>query len=274
MPVSADHLWKIIKHNKMLQMQSPITKDNRRKGKNKSACKTNNMELIEGSLVLCTVKKIEKTTVFLEIEGNGEGSMVLSEVAAGRIRNLRDHVAPNRRIVCKILRIENGNIQLSLRRVTGKEKELVLQQYERERNITNMLKAIIKSPEILIDKIKKEYNLIDFFEEAKENPSLLKKFFVKEELEKLSKILIEKLEKEKIVRKIFRLSSNSKNGLSVIKEVLLSIPAKIKYLGSSKFSIEIQAKDFKEANKQLLSALDQIQSKAKQKKALFEIIEK
>ena len=274
MPVSADHLWKIIKHDKMLQMQSSIAKDNRRKGKNKSASKTNNMELIEGSLVLCTVKKIEKTTVFLEIEGNGEGSMVLSEVAAGRIRNLRDYVAPNRRIVCKILRIENGNIQLSLRRVTGKEKELVLQQYERERNITNMLKAIIKSPEILIDKIKKEYNLIDFFEEAKENTSLLKKFFVKEELEKLSKILIEKLEKEKIVRKIFKLSSNSKNGLSVIKEVLLNISAKIKYLGSSKFSIEIQAKDFKEANKQLLSALDQIQSKAKQKKALFEIMEK
>ena len=55
-------------------------------------------QLIEGALVLCTVKKVEKTTVFVEIEGNGEGSMVFSEVAAGRIRNLRDHISPNKKI--------------------------------------------------------------------------------------------------------------------------------------------------------------------------------
>ncbi len=232
------------------------------------------MELNEGALVLCTVKKIEKTTVFLNIEGNGEGSMVLSEVAAGRIRNLRDYIAPNRKIVCKVLHIENGNIQLSLRRVTGKERESVLQQYKKERNIISMLNAIIKNPESVIGKIKKEYNLIDFFEQAKENPALLKKFFTKEETEKLLKILIEKLEKEKIVKKIFRLSSSSSIGLSTIKKILLEIPARIKYLGSSQFSIEIQAKDFKDANKKILSALEQIRHKAKEAHALFEIVEK
>ncbi len=76
------------------------------------------MELTEGSLVLCTVKKIEKTNIFLDIDGYGEGSMVLSEVAAGRIRNLREYVFPNKKIVCKILNIDKGHIELSLRRVT------------------------------------------------------------------------------------------------------------------------------------------------------------
>ncbi len=232
------------------------------------------MELNEGALVLCTVKKIEKTTVFVNIEGNGEGSMVLSEVAAGRIRNLRDYVAPNRKLVCKILNIENGNIQLSLRRVTGKERESVLQQYKKERNITNMLKAILKNPESIIGKIKKEYGLIDFFEQTRENPALLKKFFTNEEIEKLSKIFTEKLEKEKIVKKTFKLSSSSPAGLSIMKKILLEIPARIKYLGSSKFSIEIQAKDFKEANKKILSALEQIKQKAKRENAIFELMEK
>ena len=51
------------------------------------------MELREDQVVMCTVKSIEGTTVFLEIEGNGTGSMAMSEVAAGRIRNLRELLA-------------------------------------------------------------------------------------------------------------------------------------------------------------------------------------
>ena len=44
------------------------------------------MELKEDDLVMCTVKSIEGTTVFVEIENRQEASM--SEVAAGS-RNLR-----------------------------------------------------------------------------------------------------------------------------------------------------------------------------------------
>ncbi len=147
------------------------------------------MELIEGTLVLCTVKKIDKTTIFLDIENNGEGSMVLSEVVAGRIRNLRDYVTINKKLVCKILKIENSHVQLSLRRVTAKERDAVMHRYKKERNMINMLKAIIKNPEPIIDKIKKEYNLVEFFEEIKENPNLLSKFFTKQEAEEFAEML-------------------------------------------------------------------------------------
>ena len=82
------------------------------------------MELREDDVVMCTVKEIEGTTVFLEIEGNGTGTMVMSEVAAGRIRNLREYVFPKKKVVCKVFKIANGgHIELSLRRVTGKERE-------------------------------------------------------------------------------------------------------------------------------------------------------
>ena len=48
----------------------------------------------------------------------------------------------------------------------------------------------------------------------------------------------------------------------------------IKYLGSSRFSIASKAKDFKEANQQVQKALEQIKTKVKEKKLIFESEEK
>ena len=90
------------------------------------------MQIEEGLAVLCTVTKIIGTTVFVKIEDNGEGTIMTSEIAPGRIRNLRDYVVPNKKIVCKILSIDNSNnIHLSLRRVSAKERKEVLEQYSK-----------------------------------------------------------------------------------------------------------------------------------------------
>ncbi len=231
-------------------------------------------KLKEGDLILCTVKKIEKTSIFLEIEGNGEGAMVLSEVAAGRIRNLRQYVAPNKKIVCKVLNTENGHIELSLRRVTAKEREAVLEKYKKERNFSNLIKTITKSPELILEKIKQEYELVDFLEEVQNNPQILKNFFSAEDTKKLEKVLTEKIEKEKLLKKIFSLSTTSSTGLTDIKEILNIKNAQINYLGSARFSISSKADNLKEANKKLTEILQEIEKRAKQKKALFELKEK
>ena len=61
----------------------------------------------EGEIVLCTVIKIMGTTVFVHLDDyNREGVVSTSEVAPGRIRNIRDYVTINKKIVCKILRID------------------------------------------------------------------------------------------------------------------------------------------------------------------------
>ncbi|MDO8508957.1 MAG: hypothetical protein Q7S27_04705 [Nanoarchaeota archaeon] len=232
------------------------------------------MALVEGQLILCTVKKIEKTNIFLDIEDEGEGSMVLSEVAAGRIRNLREYVIPNKKIVCKVLNVSQGHVELSLRRVTAKEKYEVLERHKKERSLISMLKNIVTNPEELVKKIKKEYDFVTFLEDAKDNPNILEKFFSKSQIEKILNILKEKIEKEKEVRKIFKLSSVSPNAITEMKEILDVPDSEINYLGSSRFSISAKAKDFKEANKNLLNILHNIEKKAKEKKAIFELIEK
>src|SRR3989338_8034553 len=152
--------------------------------------------LKEDDLVLCTVKRVEGTTVFLDVEGDGEGSLVFSEIAAGRIRNLREYVVPNKKIVCKVLRIINGHPQLSLRRVTTKEKEQVLEEHQKDKTFSSLIKTIVKDPEKTIKSIKETSELWKFYDDAKENPKLLESFFTKEEAAKLSKIFSEKKDKE------------------------------------------------------------------------------
>jgi translation initiation factor 2 alpha subunit (eIF-2alpha) len=233
------------------------------------------MEIKEDDLVMCTVKRIEGTTIFLDVEGDGEGSMVLSEIAAGRIRNLREYVAPNKKIVCKVLKIINGHPQLSFRRVTAKEKEEIRERYTKERTLTSIFKAVLENYEEILLKIKSKEDLWKLYDEAKENPSILEVYLSKENAKKISGLLSEKKEKEKESKKIFVLKSFSEKGLEDIKEILdLKQEADIHYLGSSQFSISSKGKEFKEINSKIDDALATIEKKAKDKKAIFETKEK
>jgi translation initiation factor 2 alpha subunit (eIF-2alpha) len=230
------------------------------------------MQLKIADIVLCTVKSIEGTSVFLDIDNYGTGSMIMSEVAAGRIRNIREYVIPNKKVVCKVLSIDKDNIQLSLRRVTGKEREQALENYKKERNLISIFKTFLKNPEEKIKEIKEESNILDFIEEARKNKKTLEKFFTKSEVEKLIPLLEEKETKEKEVKKIFSLKSLSSNGIDKIKSILIqeSKKAEIKYLGSSQFSIKVKGIDFKEANNSINAILDKININSKSKKIIFE----
>ncbi len=232
------------------------------------------MNVKEGDLILCTVKKIEGTTVFVTIPDGKEASIGFSEVAAGRIRNIREYATPGKKIVCKVLETSDNRIELSLRRVTGKERDYVLEKNKKENNLKSMLKAITPNSQQIIEKIQSEQDLVELVEDAKENPKLLEKYFSKEETTKLLSLLEEKGEKAKTVNKKFTLTTTSESGLKDLKEILDSKEIEISYLGSSKYSASASGKNFKEANMKLESALQEISKKAKQKLAQIEIPEK
>lgn len=233
------------------------------------------MEIKEGDIVMCTVKKIEGTTIFLDIEDDGKGTMSLPEVAAGRIRNLREYVIVGKKVVCKVLRVAKEHAELSLRRVTAKERDEMKDRYEKERTLLGMLKASAKEPQQILEKIKQEYDTATFAEEAKANPSILSSLMKKEEAQTLEKILSEKKEKEKSVKKEISIKSSSTSGINDIKSVLESAKnAEIHYLGSSRFSISASGKNFKEAESKIEKALFEMQKRAKEKRVSLEIKEK
>jgi len=232
------------------------------------------MTIKEDDLVMCTVKGIEGTTVHVHIEGDGDGSISFPEIAAGRIRNIREYVVPNKKIVCKVLHVVNNNAQLTLRRVTGIERQEIEERYKKERTFISLIKTISKDYEKVIEKINKIKPLWEFLDEVKENPKPLFDVMNKEEAQALEKILSEKKEKDKEVKKTIIIKSDSDSGINDIKAILDIKDIDIHYLGSSQFSLSAKGKEFKEADNKVQKAIKLIQERAKEKKALLEIKEK
>ncbi|MEK6873682.1 MAG: hypothetical protein AABW91_02460 [Nanoarchaeota archaeon] len=231
---------------------------------------TNEINYQEGDIILCKVIDIVKTNVFVETLDGIKGSIVMSEIAPGRIRNIRDYVVPNKIIVCKILSIRDNHLFLSLRRVKLNEQKEVLEDYKKEKSYGGIVKTISKNAEEIIKKISQKYSLIEFLDDSKENPEILKEFFSKEESEKLEKILVSKKEKEKILKKEFSLTCISPDGIKIIKSMLEKYEG-IKYLGNSVYVITRKSHDLKKADQEIKEILKTIEDNSEKSKCNFSI---
>ncbi len=221
-----------------------------------------------GDLVLCTVDRIVGTVVFVKIhrqKNETEGSIVFSEVAPGRIRNIRDYIVPKKKIVCKILRISNNNIDLSLRRVTQKERKEVLEEESLEKSYVSILKSVLKEKaEELIKKINEEENLTDFLEESKTDSAKLEKIVGKENSEKIIEILNSQKKKISKIKKEIHLTTTKPNGITLIKKILSNFKDfEVKYLGAGKYFIESESEDIKSADKKIREKIDEAEKEAK-----------
>lgn len=233
-------------------------------------------QLEEGQIVLCTVEKIIGTIVFVKIEGGGEGTITTSEISPGRIRNLRDYVVPNKKIVCKVLRVDERGVHLSLRRVKQNEKKELLDKINKEKSYKSILKTVLKSEtEKTIEKITKDHSLIEFFEQIKENIGLLENYINKSNSEKIKKIIESKKEKPKQINHIFHLSNKSSNGIKIIKEIMQKVfknsECKISYLAAGKYKISIKGENFKKLKSEINQILETIEKQAKKQHCEFSL---
>jgi len=232
-------------------------------------------QLEEGQIVLCIVEKIVGTTVFVKIENNGEGTITTSEIAPGRIRNLRAYVMPGKKIVCKVLSINGKNIHLSLRRVKQNEKKELLDKIEKEKNYTAILKAVTPDYEKIINKITESQTLIDFFGQVNENPKILEKYLKKSGAEKILKILETKKERPKEIKQVFKLSNKSSKGIIIIKEILQKAKEKshadISYIRAGEYKITAIGNDFKKIKSEINSILQKIEKTAKKQGCEFNL---
>ena len=233
----------------------------------------------EGDLVFATVTSVQYNSVFVTIEEYGrQGLIHISEVSPGRIRNIRDYVKEGKMVVCKVIKIDEsrGHIDLSLRRVTEMQKRAKTDERKQEQkaeNIIEMLASKLKEqPRKVYDEISKillpKYELLQYaFEEVIENNVSIKSMGVPD---KYSKIL-EQLVREKIKPKqvsisgVIMIKSFEEDGAELVKNTLIKAHAinenvKIKCLGAGNYSLEIVAKDYKEAELLLAKVKESIQS--------------
>ncbi len=230
-----------------------------------------------GDLVLCTVDRIVGTVIFVKVpldHSEAEGSIVMSEIAPGRIRNIRDYVVPKKKIVCKVLRLTpNGNIELSLRRVSQKERKDVIEQDKQEKSYMSILKSVLgEKLEKSLEEISKEDRVFSFIEEAKSNPEKLEKIVGKENSRKIIEILNTQKKKRSILKKEIHLTTTKPNGIILIKKILeIFNGITVKYISAGRYSLELESEDIKIADKKIRDMISTAEKDSKKAGIEFEV---
>ena len=230
----------------------------------------------EGDLVLCTITSVQFHSVFVDIDEYGKSGLIhISEVAPGRIRNIRDYVKEGKKVVCKVLRInkEKGYIDLSLRRVNESEKRRKIDEIKRQQNAEKIVeiaagKIGTKTEELYIqisEKILKDYaSLHSFFDQASKDESVLKILGLdKKQLKILDEIIKQRIKPTEVeIAGKLKISTYAPDGIEVIKDALKKAEDAVKgkiainYLGSGLYRFMIKAPDYKEAEKGIKNAVD------------------
>ncbi len=241
-----------------------------------------------GDLVVATVRRVVDYGAYVYLDEYGkEGLLHISEISSSWVRNIRDHVREGQKVVLKVLRVnpEKGHVDLSLRRVTKRERIEKLYQWKHERRAESLLRSAAEklglTPEQIYEKAgvileEKFGGLYEGLERAvREGAEALVKAGVPKEIA----ATLEEIAKEKIrvpmvkIKGVFELQCYKPNGVNVIKDALLSAKkvsegsnaqVRLYVVAPPRYSIEVLAEDYRKA--------EQILEKAKE--AVLESISK
>jgi translation initiation factor 2 subunit 1 len=200
-------------------------------------------------------------------EYDKRGLLHVSEISSSWIRNIRDFVREGQKVVLKVLRVdpEKGHIDLSLRRVTKREKIDKIMVWKKERKAETLLRAVAEKTGMPVEEIyekagkvlEEQFGLYDGLEKAvKEGAEILTKLGIPEEI---AKALVE-VAQERIhilmvkVKGTAELRCGKPDGVNIIKEAFANAQkseklgnAKLRFyvIAAPKYSIEVMAEDYK-----------------------------
>jgi translation initiation factor 2 subunit 1 len=230
----------------------------------------------ESEIVICTVKKVLPNSIFASLDEyeNQEGLIHISEIAPGRIRNIRDYVKEGKTIVCKVIKINEarGHIDLSLRRVSHSLKAKKINENKQEERHEKILNLASKDLKLTLEqmyekagnKILDEYGLFDscFQEVVLDGEKVLLDLKIDKKIASaLAKIIKEKIKPPSVtISAVLELSCPLPNGIEIIKKTIKKIEdssskqnydINLTYLGAPKYRITIKSSDYKKAEEVL-----------------------
>jgi len=224
-------------------------------------------------LVLCTVTGITPHSVFCTLDeyGGRTGMIHISEIAPGRIKNIREFVQENKKIVTKVLQTnkEKGHIDLSLRRVNEAQKRNKLNQIKQEQLAEKIIEYAAKqqgdSPLALYNKLyeklsKTHGTIFAAFEAVSQDQLNLETIADKKIAKTLTDAIKARIKPPQVeIGGDLKLSSYAPNGVQEIKDALALIVnagVNVRYLGAGTYHLEVTAEDYKDAEKKLKNAVD------------------
>ncbi|MBS1267141.1 MAG: Translation initiation factor 2 subunit alpha [Candidatus Woesearchaeota archaeon] len=218
----------------------------------------------ENEIVLSTVTSVKRNCVFVFLdEYKIDGLIHISEVSAGRIRNIRDYVKKGKKVVCKILRVKHKRrqVDLSLRRVNDSQRRnkinALKQEQKAEKIVEYVSKLLDKDTKKLYKEITKEIfekysDLNTFFQDIVAGESSFSDFKVdKTVAEKIEEIVKQRFKPQQVqIGGVLHLTSYKPDGVSVIKKTLKKASldnVELRYKGSGDYFITVKAPDYKKA---------------------------
>ncbi|MDW7730939.1 MAG: translation initiation factor IF-2 subunit alpha [Methanolobus sp.] len=99
-----------------------------------------------GDFVVCTVKDVTDFGAYTTLEeyDGKEGFIHISEIKAGWVKYVRDHVREGQKIVCKVLNVDSSrrHIDLSLKDVNEHQKRAKIQEWKNEQKASKWLQFV------------------------------------------------------------------------------------------------------------------------------------
>jgi len=236
----------------------------------------------ESELLKCTVTSVQSHSVFVRIDEYGINGMIhISEVAPGRIRNMRDYVVEGKSVICKVLRVnpERGHVDLSLRRVSESQRRNKVNEMKKEKLAEKLIDVVASNLNTDSKKLYSEvsekvqehfYLLFECFNEIARGTFPVSELKLPKNVsDELKKVILDRLKPEVIVSKgKLSLSSYAPDGVEIIKNALkhaVDAGAEVKYLGGGCYFLSCRASSYKVAeaalNKSSEAALKYINSK-------------
>jgi translation initiation factor 2 subunit 1 len=227
-----------------------------------------------GDLVIASIESVMDYGAYANLdEYNKRGFLHISEISSARIRNIRDFVRENQKMVLKVLRVdvEKGHIDLSLRRVTKRERIEKIKSWKKDRKGDALLHAVAEKVGLPIHEVyqtvgillEEKYGLYEGFEIAvKEGREALTKLGIPEDLAKVIAQVAEERIKIKMVkvRGVLDVRCMKPNGVKCIKDAFKDAKqsqevkdAKIEFcvIAAPKYSVEVSADNWKHAEEVL-----------------------
>ncbi|MCX8176576.1 MAG: translation initiation factor IF-2 subunit alpha [Candidatus Bathyarchaeota archaeon] len=229
-----------------------------------------------GELVVATVSSITDYGAYVKLDEyrNIEGLLHISEISSGWVKNIYDYVREGQKLVLKVLRVdkEKGHVDLSLRRVSKREKQEKMAEWKRKKRALSILEAAAQKvnldPEKLVNEIVPVFEdklgglyegLEELVEKGEELAEKLK--LPSEWVKAIYDVAKQKIKPQAVsIKGILKLTTTAPNGVEIIKKILMESKSVRRFrkarvdiytIGAPRYVVEVTAKNYKDAEKVL-----------------------
>ena len=223
-----------------------------------------------GDLVIATIESVMDYGAYANLdEYKKRGFLHISEISSSRIRNVRDFIREKQKMVLKVIHVntEKGHIDLSLRRVTKRERIEKIKAWKKERKGEVLLRAVAEKVGLPTEEVyrtageilEEKDGLYEGFEKAlKDGSESLTKLGIPEDIAKaFAEIANERIRIKMVkVRGVLEIRCMKANGVRCVKEAFAGAKksvkaknAKIEFyvIAAPKYSVEVSADNWKRA---------------------------